>query len=104
MSQEPLQTTTIIIQGKSYEMRCPDNEVHSLEHAAALLNDKIELAKQKTANPEKAAILAGLHLAHELYSTQASMQSREDEQSTIANNQISNIINNIYSNIAKKTD
>ena len=104
MNQEVLQTTTITIQGKSYEMRCPNNEVQSLEHAALLLNEKIELAKQKTTNPEKAAILAGLHLAHELYSAQTSAQANEDKQASIANNQISNIINNIYSSIAKNTD
>ena len=47
MNQEVLQTTTITIQGKSYEMRCPNNEVQSLEHAALLLNEKIEQRNKK---------------------------------------------------------
>ena len=104
MSIDTTQITTIFIQGKSYEMRCPNDEVHSLEQAAALLNEKIEMTKQKNTNPEKAAILAGLHLAHELYSVQESKEAIEDEHITTANNQIRNIINNIYGNITKETN
>ena len=89
----------IIIQGKTHEMVCPPNESESLREAAQLLNDKIEVAKKKTANNEKATILAALHIAHELLHTQP---KQHKPQNTLANEQIQHLINNIYHSIQKK--
>ena len=101
MSQENV-PVEIIIQGRSHEMVCPENESDSLREAAQLLNDKIEAAKQKTANNEKATILAALHIAHELLNARHAHSEQLESQNTVANEQIQHLINNIYHSIQKK--
>jgi cell division protein ZapA len=61
-------TTTIVILGKQYPVRCADAEVESLQLAANLLNQKMAEVQEsgKAINLERIAIITALNMANQL--------------------------------------
>ena len=59
--------TTIEILGKYYPVRCPESEIHSLQQAAAFLNQKMTEVQDsgKVINLERIAIISALNIAHQ---------------------------------------
>jgi len=90
---------TISIQGNNYDLKCPDDQIEKLKSAAEIVHKKMGEAKSKTPSNEKAAILTALNVAHEFLEVQNNANINETELSNIANEQISNIINNIGQNL-----
>ena len=88
----------INIQGNSYDMKCDVNQEENLHKAAKLVNEIMSAAKEKQISSEKAAILTALNIASRLINAQeATIQN--SSQNNIAEEQISNIINNIHREI-----
>ena len=90
---------TISIQGNNYDLKCPDDQIEKLKSAAEIVHKKMAEAKSETPSNEKAAILTALNVAHEFLEVQNNANINETELSNIANEQISNIINNIGQNL-----
>lgn len=59
---------TIDIMGKLYHIKCPDNEVESLQQAARFFEEKMRKIRENCATPpshEHLAVIAGLNIAHQ---------------------------------------
>jgi len=88
----------INIQGNSYDMKCESNQEENLHKAAKLVNEIMSSAKEKQISSEKAAILTALNIASRLINVEEGANQNSD-QNNIAEEQISNIINNIHREI-----
>jgi len=60
--------TTVEILGKPYPIRCPENELASLQAAAEYLHTKMKEVQEsgKVINLERIAIIAALNITYEL--------------------------------------
>lgn len=61
-------TTVITIDGKSYEVNCPPDEVDALHNAAAHLDDRIRTFRQGNGSNmplERLAVITALNMTHE---------------------------------------
>lgn len=61
-------SVSVDILGKSYQIKCPENEVESLKKAAQSLNDKMQNLQSSGSiiNFDRVAVLAGLNLMHQI--------------------------------------
>lgn len=61
-------TVNIEIFGKTYPIKCPEQEVESLKKAAALLDEKMRQARSTAVAPssDKVAAITALNLAHQM--------------------------------------
>lgn len=88
----------INIQGSSYDMKCDASQEENLHKAAKLVNEIMSSAKEKQISSEKAAILTALNIASRLINAEEEI-SNNSNQNNAAEEQISNIINNIHNEI-----
>lgn len=60
--------TRIEIRGKEFHVKCKEDEIPALQHAARYLEEKMhEMAKHTHAlNPERLAIITALNITHQL--------------------------------------
>src|SRR5579872_2211706 len=59
--------TTIEILGKSYQIKCPEHEINSLQRAANYLEEKMRVLHQGSGFCiDKVAIIAALNVVHQL--------------------------------------
>lgn len=67
MTMECIETAVDIL-GRTYHIKCPSSEVHSLQQAAALLEEKMRTLRSGSTffSMDGAAIIAALNLANEL--------------------------------------
>lgn len=58
--------TTVEILGKSYQLRCSDEDINALHEAAKYLHQKMQeiQASGKVMNPERIAIMAALNISY----------------------------------------
>lgn len=86
--------TSIEILGKFYQIRCPEEDVESLQQAATLVNEKMLEVQQsgKAINLERIAIITALNIANELL-------QKDQQKSTLVNK-----INQRISSIQDKLD
>ncbi|STX40337.1 Cell division protein ZapA [Legionella donaldsonii] len=84
---------SIKLMNKSYEIKCPDNEVENLQQAADKLNERIIHNKKKFKQLDdfQTLLLAALHVSHELISCQ-----RQQEQQRL---QVTQFINSLENKI-----
>lgn len=59
--------TTINIMGRPYQIKCPENEVHSLQRAATFLEDKMKHIRDtsQVLSIDRLAVIAALNIAHQ---------------------------------------
>lgn len=66
MSQE-VSGTSIEIMGKTYQIKCPESEIHSLQHAAQYLEEKMRIMRDAgVMNVDRAAVITALNVVHQL--------------------------------------
>ncbi len=67
MNNSKLIQTSVEILGKLYSIRCPEEELQSLQQAAALLSQKMAEVQEsgKAINLERIAIITALNIAHQ---------------------------------------
>lgn len=89
---------TIQLLNKTYDIKCPEGELQSLQLAAQKLNEQVLKKKTqfKKLDDVQALILAGLHICHELVIN----QSQQKEQ----RHQLSEFISSLESKISKAAD
>lgn len=89
---------SIKLLNKTYEIKCPDNEVSNLQQAGQLLNEQILIQKKKfkQLGDFQALLLASLHLTHELITTQH-QQEKQRHQVTQFISSLENKINQVVS-------
>lgn len=65
-------STTVDILGKPFPIKCPENELITLENTVAFLNKKIEEVKtsNKALNLEKVIIIAALNISQQFLQIQ----------------------------------
>ena len=61
-------STTVDVLGKTYQIKCPDSEVSSLQRASDYLEEKmLEIKKiNHVLSIDRIAVLAALNIAHQL--------------------------------------
>ena len=67
MSKDPI-GTSIEIMGKTYQVKCPESEVGSLQRAAQYLEEKMRNihAADSLINVDRVAIVTALNIVHQL--------------------------------------
>jgi cell division protein ZapA len=66
MSEESVGTTVEIL-GKSYQIKCPEGEVHSLQRAAQYLEEKMRMMRESgVLSLDRVAIITALNIVHQL--------------------------------------
>lgn len=82
MSSE-VDTVSITILGRSYQITCPPEEEESLRKSARYLDKQMEKVKSRgsTLAFEKVAVMAALNICHELL--QASQQAESSENTSL---------------------
>lgn len=68
----PSVETAIEILGKLYQIKCPENEVEALKHAAGWLNEKMRAFRSASGvvQPELVALMTALNISRELLELQ----------------------------------
>lgn len=67
-----LQSITIQLLGKPWQIRCPENKAKLLQKCARYLDNKMcEIADQGKRNPEHIAIMAAINAIYDLYVEQS---------------------------------
>lgn len=76
-TSENLTRTTVMIDGKPYEINCPHEKTDELISAASYLDNKIQAmrANQPNVHTERIAIITALNLTHELLAQQKQIDS-----------------------------
>lgn len=70
MSEETV-GVSIEIMDKIYQVKCPQEDVHSLQHAAQYLEEKMLVMRQTgTLSVERIAIITALNIVHQLLMTE----------------------------------
>lgn len=61
-------TVSIDIQGKSYQVKCPPEEVELLKKAAKLLEERMQTTREggSVISNDKVAVITSLNLAHQI--------------------------------------
>lgn len=74
---------TIQLMNKSYKIKCPPEEVESLQHAAKRLNATIGHKKSqfKSLDAQQILLLAALHISHELVNQEQKQQQQRAQLS-----------------------
>lgn len=87
---------TIKLLNKSYEIKCPDNEMFNLKQAAEKLNDQLLQNKKKFKQLDEfhALLLAALNISHELINCQH-QQEQQRKQVTQFINSLENKIHQV---------
>jgi cell division protein ZapA len=77
-------TVNIDILGKSYQIKCPEQEVESLKKAALMLEEKMQVTRESAhlLSHDRMAVITSLNLAHQILlleqQTQQYMQSVQE--------------------------
>ncbi|STX49983.1 cell division protein ZapA [Legionella busanensis] len=89
-------TCTIKLLNKTYDIKCPENEVDNLQLAAAKLNEQLLQNKKKFKQLDdfQNLVLASLHVSHELIACQK-QQEQQRHQVTQFINSLENKINQV---------
>ncbi len=76
-----VETVSVHILGKDYQVACPDEERDSLIRAAAELDHRMKTIRQSgtVIGVERIAVMAALNLAHELNSAAASYSEKDND-------------------------
>ena len=69
--------TSIDILGKSYQIKCPADEVHSLQHAANQLEEKMQELREKGGilSADRIAVITALNIMHQLITIEHQKES-----------------------------
>jgi len=81
MSKPPVNTCSVTILEKEYNINCPESERDALMHSVNLLNKKINEVRGtgKVVGGERIAIMAALNLSHELLENPRSQEPEDSE-------------------------
>jgi len=62
-------TVSVEILGKTYQFKCPENDVEALKKAAMVLDQKMQTVRDAggVINFDRVAVLAALNLAHQTF-------------------------------------
>jgi cell division protein ZapA len=71
--------TTVEVLGKSYQLKCPENEVESLRNAAEFLEQQMQEVRSRAhvLSVDRIAVFAALKMAHQLLTLQAEKNQYE---------------------------
>lgn len=91
-------TCTIRISNKSYEIKCPESEIDSLEQAAQKVNHVLTEKKHQfyKLDDYQLLLLTTLHISHELITS----QNEQDQQ----HQQLTQLINSLETKIKQATN
>lgn len=72
--------TTVDVLGKSYQLRCPETEVESLQKAAEFLEKKMqEVRERHVLSVDRIAVFAALNIAHQFLSLEQQKNDHENK-------------------------
>lgn len=73
-------STTIEIMGKTYQIKCPENEVQALQKAAHYLEDKMQELRDsgKVLSMDRIAVLVALNISHQYLSLESENNAAMD--------------------------
>ncbi len=81
LNMTTIKSSTIRLLNKSYELKCPDNEIENLQRAALKLNAQLLEKRSKFKNLDEFQILmlAALHISHELIVCQGQQEQQRQQ-------------------------
>ncbi|VEG91661.1 cell division protein ZapA [Legionella spiritensis] len=91
-------TCSVRLLDKTYEIKCPEHEIHNLQQAAQKLQEQLLANKRKFKQLDdfQNLLLASLHIGHELISYQK-LQEQQRHQVTQFISSLENKINQVVS-------
>lgn len=98
-------STLVRLCNKSYEIKCPENEAQTLQHAAQKLNEYILKKKKshKQLDDFQALLLAALHISHELVSAQEQLDQQQAHIREFINSLEQRMTNNVRSDFMSES-
>jgi len=90
--------TSIEIMGKTYQIKCPETEVNSLQRAAQYLEEKMRLIRASgILSLDRVAIITALNMAHQLLM----LEQQKNQQAQLLNQRLTELQNKVESALAQ---
>lgn len=90
--------TSIEIMGKTYQIKCPETEINSLQRAAQYLEEKMRLIRASgVLSLDRVAIITALNVAHQLLM----LEQQKNQHAQLINQRLTELQNKVESALAQ---